>query len=99
MDIKLEQVRDALRKDDHDYINREIERLMIAAKASVYTSTGFDKRKHFIPPENKERFESLSNSFIIEYVRAYLDQVDNSKIQNTIAVQLEGLFKPFWTAS
>lgn len=98
MDIKLEQVRDALRKDDHEYINREIERLMHAAKASIYTATGFDKRKHFIPPENKERFESLSNSFIIEYVRAYLDQVDNHVILDGIAVQLEGLYKPLWSA-
>ncbi len=94
MDIKLEEVRDALRKDDHAYINREIERLMKAARAAIHTETGYDRRTHIIPPENKDRFEALSNSYIIEYVRAYIDRVDNRKILDTLSVQLEGLFKP-----
>ncbi len=94
MDIKLEEVREALRKDDHDYINREISRLMKAAMASIYTETGYDKRIHFIPAENRGRFEELSNSYIIEYVRGYMDRVDNRKILDTLSVQLEGLFKP-----
>lgn len=95
MNISMAQVREALRKDDFEYNNSQIRRLMEAAKAAVYTDTGYDPHRCYIPEENGAKFEILSDSYIIEYVRAYIDQVDNDKILNTLAVQMEGLFKPY----
>lgn len=44
MKITMEQVREALRKDDFDYINVQINRLMTAAKSALLVAIGYKDR-------------------------------------------------------
>lgn len=93
MKITLEQVREALRKDDFDYINDQIGRLMDTAKGSLLAEIGY-KAGTAVPEDKAEEFDKVSDNYIIEYVRAFLDQVDNERTRTILAVQLEGLLLP-----
>lgn len=93
MTISMERVREALRKDDHDYLNDQILRLMDTAKAALYVETGYKENETKVPESQRANFENLSDSYIIEYVRAHLDQVDNKQTLTTIATQLEAILK------
>lgn len=90
MRITIAEVRDALRKDDFDYNNQQIGRLIESAKGALLAEIGF-KDETEIPEDKAQEFESLSNNYIIEYVRAFLDQVDNERMRTILAVQLESL--------
>lgn len=90
MEISLEQVRDALSKDDFDYVNVKIARLMSSAKSSLLAAIGF-KSGDALPLRGAAEFEELSNTYIVEYVRAMLDNVDNEKQLTVLSVQLEAL--------
>lgn len=90
MNITVEQVRDALRKDDFDYINQQIEEKIPMAKAALLVAVNY-KEGDELPEETADAFEKLSNNYIIEYVRAFIDGVDNEKMLSIIACQLEGL--------
>lgn len=90
MNIKMEQVREACGKDDFEYVNAKVKRLMASAKSALLASIGF-KNGDSIPDRSAEEFEDLSNTYIVEYVRAMLDQVENEKQLTVLAVQLEGL--------
>jgi hypothetical protein len=88
MNITVEQVRDALRKDDILALNQEINRLIPVAKAEFLVATNFQADSE-IPIEVANEFEALSNNYIIEYIRMFLDQCDNQKILNCIAASCE----------
>ena len=92
MNITKEQVRDALRKDDFDYINDQIERLMNAAKSSLLVAIGY-KDGTPIHKDTAAEFEELTNCYIVEYVRAGLDLVDNEKMLTALATQCEALIR------
>ena len=47
-----------------------------------------------VKPEYVAEFESLTDSYIIEYCRAFMDQVDNDRILTIIATQLETFIVP-----
>ncbi len=79
MNITVEQVRDALRKDDFDYINQQIEEKIPMAKAALLVAVNY-KEGDELPEETADAFEKLSNNYIIEYVRAFIDGVDNEKM-------------------
>lgn len=93
MKVTLEQVREALRKDDFDYINDQIGRLMDTAKGALLAEIGY-KAGTVVPEDKAEEFDKVSDNYIIEYVRAFLDQVDNERTRTILAVQLEGLLLP-----
>lgn len=93
MTISMEQVRDTLRKDDHGYINAQINRLMDTAKAALFAEIGYVDNVTVIPEGREADFDNLSDSYIIEYVRAHLDQVDNTVVRIAIATQLEAILK------
>ena len=96
MQITTDEVRDALRKDDFDYINNQITRYIAAAKASLYAVLGEKAGGDYflVKPEYVAEFESLTDSYIIEYCRAFMDQVDNDRILTIIATQLEAFIVP-----
>ncbi len=90
MDITIAEVREHLRKDDFASMNTQIEAYMDAAKSALYAAVGDKEDSYFnVIPKYAHEFEALSNTYIIEYCRARLDLVDNDKILNTIATQLE----------
>lgn len=95
MDITVAQVRDALRKDDFSYINTQIERGIATAKAALYTAIGYDDTQSpsskTLPEANANKFESLSNQYIVEFVRGTLDSVDNERTLTILATQCEAL--------
>lgn len=95
MNITVAQVRDALRKDDFTYINTQIERGIATAKASLYTAIGYDETQSpsskMLPEANENKFESLSNQYIVEFVRGTLDSVDNERTLTILATQCEAL--------
>jgi hypothetical protein len=88
MKITVEQVRDALRKDDILALNQEINRLIPVAKAEFLVATNYQEGTK-IPEDVAVEFEALSNNYIIEYIRMFLDQCDNQKILNCIAASCE----------
>ena len=98
MNISVEDVRNALRKDDFEYINTQIKRYIEAAKASLYTTLGEKVGGVYfmVKPEYVAEFETLTDSYIIEYCRAFIDQVDNERMLAIIATQCETfiLLKP-----
>ena len=99
MTITTDQVREALRKDDFEYINVQIGRYIDTAKAALLVAIGYkvtlgEKQLDYdIPEENRAEFDRLSDSYIIEYVRAYLDQVDNERMLTIIATQCKALLQ------
>lgn len=92
MKITMEQVREALRKDDFDYINVQINRLMTAAKSALLVAIGY-KDEMQVPDETAAEFDSLSDCYIVEYVRAGLDAVDNERMLTILATQCETLLR------
>lgn len=91
MKITVAEVREALRKDDFEYINSQIERLINAAKSSLLVAIGY-KDGTPLPSATASEFEELSNSYIVEYVRAGLDLVDNERMLTILATQCEALY-------
>ena len=91
MDITISEVREALRKDDFTEMNVEIGRYIDSAKSALYAAVGLktDGAYFNVKPIYAHEFEALSNTYIMEYCRARLDLVDNDKVLNTIATQLE----------
>lgn len=90
MDITVDKVREALRKDDIYGINEQIDMYLENGKASLYAVLA-PKQGTYLPinPKYANEFENLSDSYLIEYCRAYIDRVDNDKILNTLISQLE----------
>lgn len=91
MNISVEDVRNALRKDDFEYMNVQIARYIEAAKASLYTALGekVGGVSFMVKPEYAAEFETLTDSYIIEYCRAFIDQVDNERTLAILATQCE----------
>lgn len=101
MMISVEEVREAVRKDDNPYMNSQILRLIGIAESSLFVAIGYKETEgtdcsagHLeVCKENKDDFENLAKSYIVEYVRGSLDQVDNEKTLTILAVQCESLLK------
>ena len=94
MNITVADVRDALRKDDLTQINTDITRLIASAKSSLLIGCGWKESGENLPKIKvgyTQEFESLSNQYIIEYCRSFIDQVDNDRTLTALAVQIEAL--------
>lgn len=92
MNITLEQVRAELSKDDLSYVNTKLTRLIKSAKASLVPSIGYDAERE-LPESVAAAFEELSNTYIVEYCRALLDGVDNSRVTLSLQTQLQALLQ------
>lgn len=95
--ITVDELRDILRKDDHDYINRQIERFADEARASLLVSIGYKDAltaEAAVPTVRagyETEFDRISDSYIAEYVRNRIDLVDNEKTLTILAVKCEAL--------
>lgn len=92
MNITVEQIRENLRKDDFEYINNQIAEHIPKAKAALLASIGY-KEGDALPEDTAEEFEVLSNSYISEYCRAFIDGVDNERMLTIISCRLETLMR------
>lgn len=92
MKITLEQVRAELSKDDLSYVNTKLERLINSAKASLVPAIGYDAERE-LPDSIAIAFEELSNTYIVEYCRALLDGIDNSRVILSLQTQLQALLQ------
>ena len=91
MNATLEQVREALQKDDLPYVNDAITQYMAAAKSTLYIQIGYRTDKVIAEADERE-FETLSNLYIVEFVRSFLDGINNKVTLDSLITQLYPLY-------
>lgn len=88
MDMSIEKLRNALSKDDHEYINSKLETLKAEAIASLEPTIGIDSEGAKNVAKNST-LDILSDRYIVEYCRKALDDVDNDKVLLALQIQMQ----------
>lgn len=88
MYISIEKLRNALSKDDHEYINSKLETLKAEAIASLEPTIGIDGEGAKNVAKNST-LDILSDRYIVEYCRKALDDVDNDKVLLALQIQMQ----------
>ena len=91
MYISLDNLRDALSKDDLPFINSKLAPLKEEAIASLLPTVGLKNENDEI--QIGSELDRLSDRYIVEYCRAALDGVDNGRTILSLQVQIQALIR------
>ncbi len=91
MYITLDNLRDALSKDDLSYINDKLAPLKEVAIASLLPTTGLKNEDGAV--KEGSPLDKLTDQYIIEYCRAALDGVNNERMQFALLNQIQALLE------
>ncbi len=91
MYISIEQLRDAVSKDDLPFINAKLVLLKEEAISSLLPTTGLKNTGSSIKVGSE--LDRLSDRYIVEYCRAALDGVDNERTILSLQVQIQALIR------
>lgn len=88
MHIAIDELRDALSKDNLPYVNSKLERLIEEAKASLEPTTGLQYGADVV---KDSALDKLTDRYIVEYCRAALDDVDNARMILSLQIQIQAM--------
>ena len=84
--ITLADVKYRLRIDN-EFNDAQIEALMSTAVAALKPSIGYDSASS----TTDSKFDTLLDTYVVEYVRALYFQIDNGRVLDALQMQMQAL--------